>query len=363
MKNNFCPPEFFLGANTPYGFFSIFNQLYTPGTNWFCHILKGGPGTGKSTLMKNVAEKASKKKIKHEIIRCSSDPESLDAVILTDLNKCIVDGTAPHVIDPTYPGISDEIINLGEFWDSKALKEKEKIIIPICKENSKLHQMSKHFLATFGYAYNEISRLVQETINLDKLNNFCKSNSKKLIKKISSENKNEKLRFISSVTPKGYIFLSETLESLCEKIFIIDDPYSTVGNIILQNLRLHALNLNYEVISCPSPFLPAQHIEALLLPDIKLGFAVKNQFLPQDTFKSLKAEYKIIHTKRFLNKEKLLINKNLIKFNSKICKEFLRESSNALFTAKKIHDEIESIYSASMNYSKVNKITQKLLHF
>lgn len=363
MKNNFRSPEFFLGANTPNGFFSIFNQLYTPGTNWFCHILKGGPGTGKSTLMKNVAEKALKKNIKHEIIRCSSDPKSLDAVILTDLNKCIVDGTAPHVIDPTYPGISDEIINLGEFWDSKSLQKKEKSIIPICKENSRLHQLSKHFLTTFGYAYNEIARLLKETINLDKLNNFCKSTSKKLIKKNLSGNKNEKLRFISSVTPEGYVFLSKTLENLCSKVFIIDDSYGVVGNIILQSLRLHALNLNHEIISCPSPFAPTQDIEALLLPDLKLGFAIKNQFLTTETFKSLKIEYKTIHTKRFLNKEKLLINKNLINFNSKICKEFLRESSNALFTAKKIHDEIEAIYSKSMNYSKVNKITQKLSSF
>ncbi len=363
MKNNFCAPEFFLGANTPYGFFSLFNQLYTPGTNWFCHILKGGPGTGKSTLMKNLAQKASKKNLKHEIIRCSSDPQSLDALILTDLNKCIVDGTAPHVIDPIYPGISDEIVNLGEFWDAKVLQEKKEKIIPIFKENSRLHQMSKQFLSTFGCAYNVIYRLIQESIYLDKLNNFCKSTSKKLIKKIPSENKKEKLRFISSVTPEGYIFISKTLENLCKKIFIIDDPYGVVGNLILQSLRIHALNLNHEIITCPSPFSPSNNLETLLLPDLKLGFVVKNQFLPSGTFKSLNIEHKVIHTKRFMDREKLLNNKNLINFNTKICKEFLFESSNTLFKAKKVHDEIEAIYSESMNYSKVNKITQKLISF
>ena len=44
----------FLGANTPKGFVSLFDELYNPYDNTDAYIIKGGPGTGKSTLMKSV---------------------------------------------------------------------------------------------------------------------------------------------------------------------------------------------------------------------------------------------------------------------------------------------------------------------
>lgn len=90
-------PKYFLGANTPSGFVSRFDHLYDPDDGWFAYILKGGPGTGKSTLMKRAAKEACSAQIKTELIYCSSDPHSLDAVIFPEIKVCIVDGTAPHV--------------------------------------------------------------------------------------------------------------------------------------------------------------------------------------------------------------------------------------------------------------------------
>ena len=46
---------YFLGGTSPTGFRSKFiEQIKKPG--YYTYILKGGPGTGKSTLMKKVAE-------------------------------------------------------------------------------------------------------------------------------------------------------------------------------------------------------------------------------------------------------------------------------------------------------------------
>ena len=35
-------------------------------------------------------------------INCSGDPDSLDGAIFLDRNAAIVDGTSPHVLEPTY---------------------------------------------------------------------------------------------------------------------------------------------------------------------------------------------------------------------------------------------------------------------
>ena len=56
MKNTLLPVSFFFGANNKYGYCSLYKDLYSPYIDGNHLILKGGPGTGKSTLMKKVAE-------------------------------------------------------------------------------------------------------------------------------------------------------------------------------------------------------------------------------------------------------------------------------------------------------------------
>ena len=80
---------FYLGANSPTGFYSLYDQLLEPEQAETIYILKGGPGCGKSSLMRRVAQAV-------EYIACSGDPDSLDAVVFPALNTAIVDGTAPH---------------------------------------------------------------------------------------------------------------------------------------------------------------------------------------------------------------------------------------------------------------------------
>lgn len=88
--------RFYLGANAPTGFYSLYDQLIDPAEAEDILILKGGPGCGKSTLMKHVARKAEERGLQVEYIPCSGDPDSLDAILLPERKTAIVDGTAPH---------------------------------------------------------------------------------------------------------------------------------------------------------------------------------------------------------------------------------------------------------------------------
>ena len=87
---------FYLGAKSPTGFYSLYDQLLEPEQAETIYILKGGPGCGKSSLMRWVAQAMEEKGASVEYIACSGDPDSLDAVVFPALNTAIVDGTAPH---------------------------------------------------------------------------------------------------------------------------------------------------------------------------------------------------------------------------------------------------------------------------
>ena len=107
----------FAGGNTPKGFFSYYHYILSQedANRIFC--IKGGPGVGKSTLMRNIAMFMVDKGYDVELMHCSSDNNSLDGLVIKDINIALVDGTAPHIVDPKNPGAVDEIINLGDYWD------------------------------------------------------------------------------------------------------------------------------------------------------------------------------------------------------------------------------------------------------
>ena len=88
--------SFFLGANTPSGFYSLYDQMLEPDTARRIYLLKGGPGCGKSSLMRRVAQALEAGGEQVEYIFCSGDPNSLDAVIFPRLCSAVVDATAPH---------------------------------------------------------------------------------------------------------------------------------------------------------------------------------------------------------------------------------------------------------------------------
>ena len=92
--------QYFLGANAPDGFYSLYPQLIDLERARAVYILKGGPGCGKSTLMRRVGERMEQAGLETEYILCSGDPDSLDGLVLPQLGVAIVDGTAPHGTAP-----------------------------------------------------------------------------------------------------------------------------------------------------------------------------------------------------------------------------------------------------------------------
>lgn len=98
----------FFGAALPQGAVDCVPQL-TQDLN--CRVLlKGRPGTGKSTLLKKLARAAKEAGFAVELYHCSLDPKSLDLVVVRELSWCVLDSTAPHEYFPERPG--DQVLDL-----------------------------------------------------------------------------------------------------------------------------------------------------------------------------------------------------------------------------------------------------------
>lgn len=356
-------PHFFMASATPQGFFSLFDNLYYPKDEWFCYILKGGPGTGKSTIMKKIAENAQKLGIDTELIHCSSDPDSLDAVIFPKLKKCVADGTAPHILDPIYPGISDKIINLGNCWNEKKLQKNKLKLIDLFEKNKNFHKTASLFLRKIEDIQKSKNNLIEQYIDTKKLEKSFEKIFKSTFKDVTTTKttkSHENLRFLDATTPIGHRFFSETVSSYAENIYIIEDRYDLVANKILQKLREKIIEKNIEIISCPHALDPKNRLRAILIPSIKTAFVAKNP--KTEKFLSIEEKnHKKISTAKFWDLTALKLHKNIINFYDKIIFEFYEEAVANLDKALKTHQEIEKAYSLAMNYQKTEKIADKLI--
>lgn len=346
----------FLGANTPRGFFSMQNEIYNPYSDITVYIIKGAAGTGKSTLMKKVAQKAENDGYSVERIYCSSDPDSLDGIKIEEKNLCIIDGTSPHIAEPRFPGVCENIVNLGEFWDKKMLYENREKIKALTVENSLYHRKASLFLSSAGAVNEDMWKTVSQYIKEEKISSFSTRFIKRELPKKSPVAYGKKTRrYISGITPKGLVFFDSTLKALSLRVIGIADEYSAVSPLIIDKIAEGAIKNGYDVIYCPC-VMNKEKNEHIIIPKANISVVT----VKKDHKMKLTPD-RLIHTERFLFTDELSKHKNKLSYNKKICRELIKESVFYLSKAKEVHDELESCYIKAMDFDKMNEFTEKFI--
>ena len=157
--------SYFASANSFNGFKSSFKKAFNPEKFERIYILKGGPGTGKSSLMKRIAEYFMAYNCQITRYLCSSDPTSLDGVVVMKNNKriAIIDGTAPHITDPEAPGACERIINLAEALDFNALSKRKTEILSLSNKKKEGYEKAYKCLFLAGEIHDAIWGLIKKS--------------------------------------------------------------------------------------------------------------------------------------------------------------------------------------------------------
>lgn len=343
--------KYFLAANSTEGFVSFFKDSYDCFDGWHVYIIKGGPGTGKSSFMKRVALSLESKGIKTVYCPCSSDPDSLDAVILKDIKTVILDGTAPHCVEPQFAGACENIINLGEFWDKSVLYKNRTPIIRAALKNKMLHKSAAANLLAAGCFLKDNIRLIEPHKNEGLLEDFSFRLAKRIIPQKKSDGSREWVRFIQGVTPKGLISFNNIASEFKNRIIIRDD-YFVCAPFILDVVRNRALSSGYEIITLKNPFL-TENIDHILIPELSLAVLSENDYLRFDT------DDRRIHARRFLDVGSVNRLRQKRRFNKKAFEGIIESACNILYDAKKSHDILESYYISAMDFNAVKSLAEK----
>ncbi len=339
----------FLGGNTYKGFHSFFNYIINKedANRIFC--IKGGPGTGKSYLMKKVATFFLDNGYTVEYNHCSSDEKSLDGIVIPELKIAMLDGTAPHMVDPIYPGAIDEIINMGIALDNEALSFNKKELIDLYKEISNNFQRAYKFLSAAKPIHDDWSRLNSEALGYSKVITIADSLKEEVFNKQKSGFGDERHIFATAFTPNGIITFTEELVAIFKHKFILKGGPGFSKTKILIELGKLAQKKGYFVEYLHDPFNP-ERIEHILIPEISVSIVTENE-ISKCSFNG-----KTYNIEDFCNYSILKKNEEEIECDKYIFNELTDKALKLISNAHTIHDELEAYYIKALNFDVLNGI-------
>ena len=345
--------HFFLGANSGRGFQNLFDRFCTPEDHYDLLVLKGGPGAGKSTMMRRIGQSMEEHGEAVEYLYCSGDPMSLDGVHIPRIKTAIVDGTAPHVVEPKYPAAADRYVNLGAFYDIAAAKTARGEVIRHTKEVSAAYQRAYRAFSAARQVEDDAAALIAGGLDEDKL---LRRTDGIIGREIRGKGPGgpDAFRFLGSLTCKGAIWRFDTVMSLCPKIYQMQDVFGFAAPV-LERIRLAARARGYRAIICPDP----EHIDRiqhLLLPDLGLAFVTSRNGMLYDG-----PAYRRVRLDAMVPNHYYKQYKSRLKFVRRVVDVLREEGLEALREAKAAHDALEAVYTPYVDFDGVNECTAQEL--
>lgn len=347
------PHTYFAGANTAEGFVSAYPHWVREEESHRVFFIKGGSGTGKSSMMKQCARAAADVGAEITLLLCSSDPTSADGVILQGRNGrriVILDGTAPHIADPALPGAAGEIVDVGTGWDVSRLCARREEICLARRGKAACYARAYRYLSAYRSVVDGASALLSECILHDKLY----AAADRLLGTLKDRGRfSEEIVYTHALSMHGAYRLN-TFSALAEGKCAIVDVYGT-GEFFLEALRDRAMDHRRAVCTSPTPACP-NRLQELYFPQAGLHFCLVPEREEGDA-----ARY--IHMHRFIDRSALAARRGKIRFAGKCADMLIEGALQALADAGEQHFRLEEIYKEAMDFSIVERKTASLAEY
>lgn len=342
--NDLIPPSptYLLSCNGADGFFGIFDEVFR--TKDFCKIfiISGGPGTGKSTAMKKAREEAIRIGARTESFLCSSDPDSLDGVILEKNGRRvgILDGTSPHARTLASPGYKEDIWDFGAFWDRGKLARQSEAIIAAETKKKAAYRHAYACLRAAGCCHEELAAESGACLLSDKFAGHIARRGREFF----TEGETSR-RFIRAYSMKGERVLPG-LFSEAAVIFSLDGYEETAEHylsLLEETVAKH--HIRHTVLS--SPLLPDRS-DGIWFPGERVLY-IKKELLPETPIPT-----RNIRLCRFTDPGAEKETKSRAVFLRRQEQSLVAGALAALSEAGKAHFALEAIYAAAMDYDALS---------
>ena len=343
------PAQCFAASNSCEGFKNYYNEIFTDTSVDRLYVIKGGPGTGKSHFMRVVARHARERGYSVTRYLCSSDPTSLDGLLLSK-EGCptlgLLDGTPPHVREPAVPGARDEIVNLGAFWDPVRLAADRDTITALGRLKS----------TSYGRAYAALSAAGRMDEVADSLTEGCVDHSR--IAALASRLLGEQPTSSFSTAPAlrravsmGGKHTIHSFEASARRLLLPDEGYGvgyrlTAAMLEVSKKRGHGVLVSYH------PVYPRK-IDGLYYPDTGLCVLVGDAEPPEGI------PVRSLSMRRYTDGQALREVRGELRRTAALREELTETALRHLAVAAKHHFELERIYAEAMDFTAKEAYTER----
>ncbi len=346
--------HYFLGGNTTEGFYSYYESLLDQKAANKIYAIKGGPGTGKSTLMKKAARWADSKNLEIDYLHCSSDPDSLDGVIIRDLRVALVDGTSPHIVDPQNPGCVDTILHMGEFWNETAIREQKDNILACNAEIKTHYTRAYHYIRAAGEFYQDIAQINQaclsETSVLEAAGQLTSG-----VKKIPGRTGIERKLFLTAISPLGVISFPNSFTY--PKTYILRGRITGGSSRVLAKAARWFIENGYDIECFYDPLRPRDHILHMTVPQIGVFITTDDFFTQYPTGAAGTA----VDIDGLLNKNRASALAADLQESRELVGTMVDRAVTVIKKAKAVHDQLEQYYVPYMDFERINLYQEQVL--
>lgn len=334
--------RFFLGANSPGGFFSYYGDwLDLSGMNRY-FLIKGSPGNGKSTFMRRIGRFMEAKGLLAEYIMCSGDTESLDGVYIPALGTAFVDATPPHAIEPRYPLAVENYLPLTQFVNDSAVMTHKPEVIRLGQGLGACYDSLRRTLIAVKSLREELFTTILSPEALLKIARRTRGIIKREIKQGTGAHLHK--RFLSALTPYGEQVLWDTVTETCDRVYEIEDNYHQ-AHIMLSPVLGAALEAGQRVYACYDPLDPDRRLEHLLMPELRLAFVTTRagRVYPGQPVRRIRLD-------ACIPAGILQDHRARLRFFRKTETMLLEAAAEILADCKEKHDRLEEIYNPHMDF-------------
>lgn len=351
----------FAGGNTGYGFRSHFDAIAWPAPRRV-FVLKGGPGTGKSAVIRMVAEALMREGIAVELFHCPSDPASLDGVNAPDLGLAVLDGTPPHAVEPPLPGLVGRLLSLEATADRELLAARQEAIAETGRLVRQRFALAHRYLGLALEALGLYESFYEHSGALDRaaLDQTAADIEAAVFEGHRPARRGRRGRvrrlFASAVTPDGpRHFLDTLLDRLQRRVLVRGNPGTGCAELVARIADAAVRRgFDIEAYACG---LNAERLDHVIIPELSVAI-VHNSF--PHTYEPRPGDL-VIDTAAFVNTEALERYREEMEVAQALFGQAFDQGIWYLRRALLAHQELEREYATPELRAQVEAFTREIL--
>ncbi|GIQ67776.1 hypothetical protein DUZ99_11910 [Xylanibacillus composti] len=348
--------HFYAGGNTARGFISMFDSSLQGLDTVF--ILKGGPGSGKSTIIRSIGNNLAERGYEIWFVHCPSDNGSLDGVMIPRLKAGIVKGTAPYVLEPKLPGVVEKHVDLGEAWDGPSLSHQKNEIERLHREIASAYEQAYAQMEEALRIHDDWEAIYKAHIDFASADQL----TEELIERIFGDvdlGKQAVLRhrFLGAATPQGAVdFIPNLTHDVAKRFFIKGRPGSGKSTMLRKiAAAAEKRGVDLEIYHCG--FDP-NSLDMVILRE--LGVAIFDSTAPHEHFPERETDEIVDMYKRCIQPGTDEAYAQEIALLRERYSNKMKEATQSLAHAKKWHDLLENIYVSAMDFRVVDRLRDQI---